>query len=91
MIPVKEAAHAFLDHHRIAVTGVSRAGTSHGCVGLADVEGAQGDTPAKWFYDNSLIGDVVIVKNSPDKTVAPANGLNGWNMGWSEWIAGSAV
>ena len=30
MIPVKEAAHAFLDHHRIAVTGVSRAGTSHG-------------------------------------------------------------
>ena len=67
-----------------------RAGTSHGCVGLADVEGAQGDTPAKWFYDNSLIGDVVIVKNSPDKTVAPDNGLNGWNMGWSEWIAGSA-
>jgi hypothetical protein len=68
-----------------------RAGTSHGCVGLADVEGAQGDTPAKWFYDKSLIGDVVIVKNSPDKTVAPDNGLNGWNMGWSEWIAGSAA
>ncbi|MGW0944040.1 L,D-transpeptidase [Streptomyces sp. NPDC002623] len=68
-----------------------REGTSHGCVGLADVQGAQGDTPAKWFYDNSLIGDVVIVKNSPDKTVAPDNGLNGWNMGWAEWTAGSAV
>jgi hypothetical protein len=68
-----------------------REGTSHGCVGLADVQGAQGDTPAKWFYDNSFIGDVVIVKNSPDKTVAPDNGLNGWNMAWSEWIAGSAV
>ncbi len=68
-----------------------REGTSHGCVGLADVQGAQGDTPAKWFYDNSLIGDVVIVKNSPDKTVAPDNGLNGWNMAWSEWIAGSAA
>jgi hypothetical protein len=68
-----------------------RQGTSHGCVGLADVQGAQGATPAKWFYDNSLIGDVVIVKNSPDKTVSPDNGLNGWNMSWSEWIAGSAA
>ncbi|KUO18718.1 L,D-transpeptidase [Streptomyces dysideae] len=68
-----------------------RQGTSHGCVGLADVQGAKGDTVAKWFYDSSITGDVVIVKNSPDKTVAPDNGLNGWNMGWSEWGAGSAV
>ncbi|MEU5309013.1 Ig-like domain-containing protein [Streptomyces sp. NPDC021562] len=68
-----------------------RVGTSHGCVGMADVQGAQGDTTAKWFYDNSLIGDVVIVKNSPDKTVQPDNGLNGWNLSWSEWTAGSAV
>ncbi|MFG2603916.1 Ig-like domain-containing protein [Streptomyces sp. NPDC048514] len=66
-------------------------GTSHGCVGLADVQGAQGATSAKWFFDNSLVGDVVIVKNSPDKTVAPDNGLNGWNMAWSAWTAGSAV
>ncbi|MET9171830.1 L,D-transpeptidase [Streptomyces misionensis] len=68
-----------------------RQGTSHGCVGLADVQGAQGDTPAKWFFDNSLVGDVVIVKNSPDSTVSPDNGLNGWNMSWSAWTAGSAV
>ncbi|MGW1890188.1 L,D-transpeptidase [Streptomyces sp. NPDC002004] len=68
-----------------------REGTSHGCVGLADVRGAQGDTIAKWFFDNSLIGDVVKVEHSPDKTVAPDNGLNGWNMSWSEWKAGSAV
>ncbi|MFD5566975.1 L,D-transpeptidase [Streptomyces cadmiisoli] len=63
-------------------------GSSHGCVGLQDVQGARGDTPAKWFYDNSLVGDVVVVKNSPDTTVAPDNGLNGWNMAWSEWTAG---
>jgi lipoprotein-anchoring transpeptidase ErfK/SrfK len=68
-----------------------REGTSHGCVGLADVQGAQGDTIAKWFYDNSLVGDVVVVEHSPDKTVSPDNGLNGWNMSWSEWTAGSAV
>ncbi|GGN16127.1 lipoprotein [Streptomyces fuscichromogenes] len=68
-----------------------REGTSHGCVGLADVQGAQGDTTAKWFYDNSLVGDVVIVKNSPDKTVQPDNGLNGWNLSWSEWTAASSA
>ncbi|GAA3831476.1 Ig-like domain-containing protein [Streptomyces phyllanthi] len=68
-----------------------RQGTSHGCVGLQDVQGAQGDTTAKWFYDNSLIGDVVTVKNSPDETVTPDNGLNGWNLSWSDWTAGSAA
>ncbi|MFF5479130.1 Ig-like domain-containing protein [Streptomyces sp. NPDC012935] len=68
-----------------------RQGTSHGCVGLQDMKGGQGDTPAKWFYDSSILGDVVIVKNSPDKTVTPDNGLNGWNMSWNEWVAGSAA
>ncbi|WP_418952430.1 L,D-transpeptidase [Streptomyces albireticuli] len=59
---------------------------SHGCVGLEDQRGG-GDpnTPAAWFYTNSLVGDVVVVKNSDDKTIQPENGLNGWNMPWSEW------
>ncbi|MCF3964839.1 L,D-transpeptidase [Streptomyces fuscigenes] len=66
--------------------------TSHGCVGLQDVKGA-GDPnmPAHWFFDHSLLGDVVVVKNSHDKTVQPDNGLNGWNMSWADWQAGSAV
>ncbi|WP_405488652.1 Ig-like domain-containing protein [Streptomyces sp. NBC_00096] len=60
---------------------------SHGCVGLKDVRGAgDGSQPAAWFFNESLIGDVVIVKNSKDKQVAPDNGLNGWNMDWAEWI-----
>ena len=68
------------------------ANTSHGCVGLADVKGAgDANQPAAWFYNNSMIGDVVVVKNSPDKTIAPDNGLNGWNMSWAEWQAGSAA
>ncbi|WP_405665156.1 Ig-like domain-containing protein [Streptomyces sp. NBC_01166] len=67
------------------------ANTSHGCVGLSDTQGADDpNTPAAWLYDNSMIGDVVIVKNSPDKTIAPDNGLNGWNMSWSEWTANAA-
>jgi hypothetical protein len=66
--------------------------TSHGCVGLSDTKGA-GDpnTSAAWFYNHSLIGDVVVVKNTGDKTVAPDNGLNGWNLDWAAWKAGSAV
>ncbi|MCX5375737.1 Ig-like domain-containing protein [Streptomyces sp. NBC_00091] len=60
---------------------------SHGCVGLQDERGAGDDsTPAAWFYNESLIGDVVVVKNSKDKQIAPDNGLNGWNMDWAEWI-----
>ncbi|MFE9933624.1 Ig-like domain-containing protein [Streptomyces sp. NPDC005533] len=68
------------------------ANTSHGCVGLNDAKGA-GDPnqPAAWFFDNSLIGDVVTVVNSPDKTIKPDNGLNGWNMSWADWKAGSAA
>ncbi|MER5947240.1 Ig-like domain-containing protein [Streptomyces sp. NPDC001904] len=66
--------------------------TSHGCVGLSDAKGAgDSSTPGAWFYDNSMVGDVVIVKNTGDKTVQPDNGLNGWNLSWAEWKAGSAA
>ncbi|MEU6594210.1 Ig-like domain-containing protein [Streptomyces sp. NPDC046881] len=59
---------------------------SHGCVGLRDVRGGyDGAVPAAWFFDHSMIGDVVVVKNSHDATVAPDNGLNGWNMSWDAW------
>ncbi|KIF07659.1 lipoprotein [Streptomyces sp. RSD-27] len=65
--------------------------TSHGCVGLRDDKGGGSDTPAGWFFDRTLIGDVVEVVNSQDKTVAPNNGLGGWNMSWADWVAGSAL
>ncbi|MEV5984948.1 Ig-like domain-containing protein [Streptomyces sp. NPDC052051] len=60
--------------------------SSHGCIGLSDVKGGYSSSvPAAWFFNHSITGDVVIVKNSQDKTVAPGNGLNGWNMSWEEW------
>ena len=66
--------------------------TSHGCVGLKDTQGAGStSTDGGWFFKESLIGDVVVVKGSPDKTIQPDNGLNGWNMDWAKWQAGSAV
>ncbi|GAA3375907.1 Ig-like domain-containing protein [Streptomyces sannanensis] len=64
---------------------------SHGCVGLRDVKGGSDRTPAGWFFDRALIGDVVEVVNSKDKTVAPHNGLSGWNLAWPAWKAGSAL
>ncbi len=68
------------------------ANTSHGCVGLSDTKGAKdSSTPGAWFFDNSLLGDVVVVKNTGDTTIKPDNGLNGWNMDWAQWKAGSAV
>jgi lipoprotein-anchoring transpeptidase ErfK/SrfK len=66
--------------------------TSHGCVGLHDAKGADDSSVAGYkFYESSMLGDVVIVKNSGERTVDPANGLNGWNMSWADWKAGSAV
>ncbi|WP_245178808.1 L,D-transpeptidase [Streptomyces montanisoli] len=77
----------FIHGNYWASTGIfGSSNTSHGCVGLHDERGG-GDngTPAAWFYNHSLIGDIVVVKNSHDKTVAPDNGLNGWNMSWADW------
>ncbi|MFC1402521.1 MULTISPECIES: Ig-like domain-containing protein [Streptacidiphilus] len=66
--------------------------TSHGCVAMHDTKGAgDSSTPAAKFYNSSITGDVVEVVNSGDKTVDPANGLNGWNLDWASWKAGSAV
>ncbi|MFD3608869.1 Ig-like domain-containing protein [Streptomyces atroolivaceus] len=65
--------------------------TSHGCIGLRDVKGGGSDTPAGWFFERTLVGDVVEVVNSADRTVAPDNGLGGWNLGWARWKAGSAL
>ncbi|MFF9621792.1 Ig-like domain-containing protein [Streptomyces griseosporeus] len=66
--------------------------TSHGCVGLQDKQGANDpSTPAAWFYNHSIVGDVVVVSNTGDKTVSPDNGYNGWNMDWAQWKAGSAI
>ncbi|MFZ3559945.1 L,D-transpeptidase [Streptomyces sp. BH055] len=60
--------------------------SSHGCIGLRDVRGGYDKkVPAAWFFDNSITGDVVVVKNTHDKKVDAGNGLSGWNMSWADW------
>ncbi|MFK4099035.1 Ig-like domain-containing protein [Streptomyces sp. NPDC019531] len=79
----------FLHGNYWAPDAPGKVNVSHGCVGLRDVKGGSSDTPAGWFFDRSLIGDVVEIVHSKDKKVAPDNGLGGWNMSWKQWKAGS--
>ncbi|MFD9858261.1 L,D-transpeptidase [Streptomyces alboflavus] len=61
---------------------------SHGCIGLRDVRGGYDKkVPSAWFFNHSMVGDVVVVKNSNDKIIAPDNGYSGWNMSWEKWKA----
>jgi lipoprotein-anchoring transpeptidase ErfK/SrfK len=57
--------------------------TSHGCLNL------NGDN-AKWFYDFSVPGDVVEIRNSGGPPLRLVQ--NGdWTLSWDQWRAGSAV
>ncbi|MBP0449700.1 L,D-transpeptidase family protein [Kitasatospora sp. RG8] len=68
------------------------ANTSHGCIGLADAKGGTStETPAGWLFEHTVPGDVLEVKASAGEVVPPNNGLNGWNLPWGQWLAGSAV
>lgn len=81
----------FLHGNYWAQDAFGNTNVSHGCVGLRDVKGGSSDSPAGWFFDRSLVGDVVEVVHSEDKKIAPDNGLGGWNMGWQEWKAGGVA
>ncbi|MCW2601363.1 MAG: lppS 2 [Frankiales bacterium] len=63
----------------VGVQGVLN--VSHGCVNASIAD-------AKWFYDNSKLGDIVNVIHS----VAPPNlgdeGMADWNYSWAEWKLG---
>jgi lipoprotein-anchoring transpeptidase ErfK/SrfK len=57
--------------------------TSHGCLNL------NGDN-AKWFYDFSVPGDVVEVRNTGGRPLQLLQ--NGdWSVPWNQWRKGSAV
>jgi lipoprotein-anchoring transpeptidase ErfK/SrfK len=56
-----------------------RANVSHGCTGMSDAN-------AKWLFDRSKVGDVVIYKNSTRK-LEFGNGYTAWNESYSDWKA----
>lgn len=58
--------------------------TSHGCLNLSP-------SNAKWVFDNTKRGDIVIVKNTVGGTLSGVDGLGDWNIPWETWKAGNAV
>nr|WP_164873343.1 Ig-like domain-containing protein [Rhodococcus xishaensis] len=56
---------------------------SHGCLNLSP-------SNAKWIYDNTKRGDIVIVKNTVGATLSGTDGLGDWNIPWETWSAGNA-
>jgi lipoprotein-anchoring transpeptidase ErfK/SrfK len=60
--------------------------TSHGCTNL-DV------ADAKWFFDFSLIGDVVQYPdaNPKDKAQPSWDGWGWWNLSWAQWSRGGML
>lgn len=56
---------------------------SHGCLNLSPAN-------AKWVYDNTKRGDIVIVKNTVGGTLSGTDGLGDWNVPWDVWKAGNA-
>lgn len=57
---------------------------SHGCLNLSP-------TNAKWVYDNTKRGDIVVVKNTVGGTLSGTDGLGDWNIPWADWKAGNAT
>jgi lipoprotein-anchoring transpeptidase ErfK/SrfK len=57
------------------------ANVSHGCVGLSTGN-------AYWLYQNTRIGDVVVVKNT-GRYQDLGNGITEWNISWKDWKKGA--
>jgi lipoprotein-anchoring transpeptidase ErfK/SrfK len=55
---------------------------SHGCVYMSVAD-------ARWFYENSLLGDVVDVVNAVVPPVKTDAGMADWNYSWDEWQKGN--
>ncbi|MEU7580648.1 L,D-transpeptidase [Streptomyces sp. NPDC041068] len=74
----------YLHENPNANAAAGESNVTHGCIGLAT------DGTARRFYEAVIPGDIVRVVGSKE-TVAAGNGYGGWNVGWKEWRAGSAL
>ncbi|MFD8479628.1 Ig-like domain-containing protein [Kitasatospora sp. NPDC059673] len=62
-----------------------RENVSHGCTGMSTDD-------AKWFFDNTRVGDLVQVVNSMGHEMEPfGNGFGDWNVDWDEYVKHSAL
>jgi lipoprotein-anchoring transpeptidase ErfK/SrfK len=54
-----------------------QANVSHGCTGMSTAN-------AKWLFDHSKVGDVVVYKHSSRK-LEWGNGYTAWDISYSQW------
>jgi len=67
----------------VASQGVDN--VSHGCTGMSTDN-------AKWFFDQTRIGDIVQVVNSLGPPMEPfGNGFGDWNISWTDWVKHGAL
>ncbi len=59
------------------------ANVSHGCIGMSTSD-------ARWLYERSSIGDVVVTTGS-DRTIEPGNGWTDWDVSFADYKQGSAL
>lgn len=73
---------AFVHANPATVRYQGRINVSHGCVNasLAD---------AKWFYENTHLGDVVNVVNAAVGPQRSDAGMADWNYSWAQWQQGN--
>ncbi len=62
---------------------LGEANMSHGCTNMSNED-------AKWFYEESLMGDPFIV-NGTDRELEVDNGWGYWQRSWEEWLEHSAT
>ncbi len=64
-----------------SVASQGRRNVSHGCTGMSTAH-------AKWLYDNSRVGDVVVYRGS-SRPLEWGNGYTVWNKPFSAWESGA--
>lgn len=68
-----------------ATSRIGRYNGSHGCTNMFTND-------AKWIYDNTIPGDVVLYSNTGGEVVESWNGPGGlWNIPWGTWLKKSAL
>ncbi|MFD0528037.1 L,D-transpeptidase [Kitasatospora arboriphila] len=68
-----------------SVGSQGKANVSHGCTGMSTEN-------AKWFFDNTRVGDIVQVVNSLGHEMEPfGNGYGDWNISWTDYVKHSAT
>ena len=66
-----------------AAGSIGDANTSHGCIALQTKD-------AKWIWENSMLGDPVVITESERDGQQLYNRFDDWNVSWATWSKGNA-